>query len=156
LDLETAEAISAALTDIVRGLPKGVAKPTLAQQVSSGLLDVRHAGDHMVCHYDPAVGVPDDWDRALREELGESIAALVHYQPARTPPAELVDLFNTVVERAWHPRAAVTGIAAGVDWERELIVITLGTEPSDDVAKALRALVADRAVIEYGMPFSRR
>lgn len=155
LDLETAELISSVLTRLARPLPAGAVKPTPEQLISSGLLDVRLAGDHVVCHYDPATADPQDWDRALTAQLGDARAALVRYQPAGTSPADLVALLERVLRRDWHPRAASSGLAAGIDWEREVIDVTLGVEAMDDVAATLVALTGDCAVVRTGARPSR-
>ena len=42
----------------------------------------------------------------MREHLGSTTAALVRYQPARTPPAVLVALLAEISRRQWHPAAA--------------------------------------------------
>ena len=105
LGLEAAELICAAVEAIGRPAPD-VPKPTLERQISGGLLEVRVAGDHVVCHYDPATADLPAWDRALRDQLGSTTAALVRYRPACTPPAALVALLAEISRRQWHPVAA--------------------------------------------------
>ena len=76
LGLEAAELICAAVEAI--GRPAlDVPKATFERQISGGLLEVRVAGDHVVCHDDPATADLPAWDRALREHLGSTTAALV-------------------------------------------------------------------------------
>jgi hypothetical protein len=116
---------------------------------------LRRAGDHMVCHYDLATADVLGWDPTLRQALGEDLAALVRYRPARTLPAELVTLLGRVVGRDWHPRAAATALTTGIDWEREIIEVALAAPASDTVTLALVALVGDRAVITTGATTSR-
>jgi hypothetical protein len=131
-------------------------KTTPEEVISAGLLAVRFAGDHMVCHYDPATGDPRAWDRAMHDQLGAETAALIRYQPARTSPAELVALLAEIVRREWHPHASTTGVVAGIDWEREVIDVTLSSSATDEVTMTLVALAGDRAVFTTGVTFSRR
>lgn len=154
LDLQAAELICAAMEAIAR--PASVGEPTLERQVSNGLLEVRVAGDHVVCHYDPATADPSAWDRALREHLGSTTAAFVRYQPARTPPAVLVALLTDIGRRQWHPAAAATSLAAGIDWEREVVEVLIAAEATDEVVEALAALAGDLAVITTTVQLGRR
>jgi uncharacterized protein YmfQ (DUF2313 family) len=156
VDLETAETISTALTELASVVPPGTVKPTVRQQVAGGLLAVRMDGQQMVCHYDPALADPVAWDRELRQRLGDRVTGLVRYVPARTPPGELVALFELVVGRDWHPRAASTPLGAGVDWEREVVDVTLGAPATDEVATSLVALLGDRGAVTPGASLGRR
>jgi hypothetical protein len=155
LDLATAERISSALTELAGPMPAG-RKPTPAEAIGGGLLAVRLAGEGVVCHYDPATGDPQAWDRAMRDQFGAETAGLIRYQPARTPPAELVALLSEIVRREWHPRASTTGLVAGIDWEHEVIDVTLSSSATDEVTTTLVALAGDRAVFTTGASFSRR
>ena len=155
LGLEAAELICAAVEAIGRPAP-GVSKPTLERQISGGLLEVRVAGDHVVCRYDPATADLPAWDRALREHLGSTTAALVRYQPARTPPAVLVALLAEISRRQWHPAAAATSLAASVDWEREVVEVLIAADSTDEVATTLVALAGDLAVVTTAARLGRR
>ena len=154
LDLATAEQISSVLMQLAGPIPSS-GKSTPAEAISGGLLAVRFAGDHMVCHYDPATAEPQAWDRALRDHLGDEAAALVRYQPARTFPADLVALFTQIGRRDWHPRAASTSLGATIDWEHEVIEVSIGAVATDEVVTTLIALTGDRAVVTTGVSFSR-
>lgn len=156
LDLATAEEITAALTAIARDLPAGVGKLNHWQELEGGLLTVRFAGDHMVCHYDPAVADTAAWDHELRQHLGDRRASLVRYQPARTPPAELVALLERVLRFDWHPRARAHGVAAGIDWQREVLEITIEAPATDELARTLVRLVGKQGVVTTGAKFGRR
>jgi hypothetical protein len=58
--------------------------------------------------------------------------------------------------REWHPRASTTGLVAGIDWEHEVIDVTLSSSATDEVTTTLVALAGDRAVFTTGAAFSRR
>jgi hypothetical protein len=120
-------------------LPAGVGKPTPQQAVASGFVDVRFADGHMVCRYDPAVADPAAWDRALRDRLGVEAAAHVRYVPL-VRPARLTELMSVVGDRSWHPGAASVELAAGIDWEREVVEVTLNRRTPAEVMAALQEL----------------
>ena len=139
LDLFTAENISAALTEIGRALPAGVLKPSPQQAVASGFVDVRYSDGRMICRYDPDVADPAAWDRALRERLGAEAADYVQYVPI-AGPGRLAELMSVVGNRSWHPDAATVDLSAGIDWEREVVDVTLHRLTPPEVVDALRSL----------------
>ena len=148
LDLLTAESIATALTEIGRVLPAGTVKPSPQQAVASGFIDVRFADGQMVCRYDPDVADPEVWHRALQDHLGTDVAAHVRYVPIASP-GRLTDLMSVVGNRSWHPGAASVELAAGIDWEREVVEVTLHRLTPTEVVDALQALGGDAVVISF-------
>ncbi len=157
LDLSTAEELSAALTAIAVGRPSDLDELSLSQQqLAAGLLEVRYEGARMVCRYDAATADVAAWDRALRQQLGAGKADLVRYQPVATPPGELRALLERVLRFDWHPRAGTYLLTAGIDWQRELLVLSSGAPADSDVARALLELVGERGDVSLGVKGGRR
>lgn len=156
MGLATAERVCAELEDIARPLLRNVSKPVLAEQVRDGFLGVGPVGASLVCRYDPAVADVERWQHELAGRLGAADAGLVRYVPARRPPAELVAIERVLSEATWHPDAGSVPRSFGIDWEREVVEVTLDESAPAEVVDALRALGGDALVVHTGGRFSRR
>jgi hypothetical protein len=88
--------------------------------------------------------------------LGAADAGLVQYVLVRRPPAELLAIERVLTAASWHPDAGAVGRVFGVDWEREVVEVTLSESASSEVVDALKAFGGDALVVHTGGRFSRR